>query len=577
MLATLPTTMEPKESLSDEAINMMVEGAVRGSLTLKNMSAAERAQLARKCAKSCAQATVSIVDDTIKYKGSYETGRGEETIAWSATVGTVRELAETLEVIAASGPSGLLQQPTSTSTKGGRTKATVFPRGFYQHMLFSGYKGELWFKETPEVSNPIDNPAETWLLLGAGNQATVIGCDVAHLVFAVGCALVCKINPVNDYLKTHMEKAFAPLVELGIVQFCYGGISESQKLIHDSRIDGIHMTGSDKTYDIIQFGPKLGENPVPSLKKMIATNKKLNKLNLSKPFMAELGCSTPYIICPGKWNAADIDFHARAVVSMCVHNGHYNCLAAQNIIVSAHWPQRKDFVDAVRKHLQATQSRSAYYPGAASRLEQFRAAYAEQKISNFNGGKASDGVLPWTIIEGVSSDSPACNHTCRNEAWTALMTEIVVPSKSDADFLEQAVTFCNEKVWGTLSCAIFMPPDLIAREPIACEAAVANLKYGSVCVNAPTGLGYFVTACSWGGYIGHCPTDIQSGIGQIHNTLLFSNVEKSVIRAPWNSAVTPMWFHDNANHEALANAVVDFQASPNMIDFTRVALAAVRG
>ena len=63
--------------------------------------------------------------------------------------------------------------------------------------------------------------------------------------------------------------------------------------------------------------------------------------------MAELGASTPYIICPGDWSASAIEFHARAVVSMCVHNGHFNCLAAQNIIVSKTWPQRKAFLRAI--------------------------------------------------------------------------------------------------------------------------------------------------------------------------------------------------------------------------------------
>ena len=157
------------------------------------------------------------------------------------------------------------------------------------------------------------------------------------------------------------------------------------------------------------------------------------------------------------------------------------------------------------------------------------------------------------------------------------MTEITIHCDTGAEFLEKATKFCNEKVWGTLSCSIYIPPDLQKQSSDACEKAIAGLNYGTVCVNVPTGFGYFCTPCTWGGYYNHTPEDIQSGIGHIHNTLMFRGVEKSVIRAPWKSPVTPMWFHDNCNHESLANAVVSFQTSPNMVDFTRVALAAVQG
>ena len=83
---------------------------------------------------------------------------------------------------------------------------------------------------------------------------TVVGCDIAHLVFAKGVSLICKLNPVNDYLKPHIIRAFQPLVDLDIVQIICGDVETAQTLIHHKDIDGIHMTGSDKTYDTIMWG-----------------------------------------------------------------------------------------------------------------------------------------------------------------------------------------------------------------------------------------------------------------------------------------------------------------------------------
>lgn len=222
VLATEPTTITPHSVPTEDEIEHMIQKAVTNSGTLKSMSVLERHELALACVASCKAATHDLVTESIKFKGSYETGRGEETIAWSATIGTLRELAESLLAIHKNGGT-LPEQATSTTfdKTDNRHKAVVFPRGLYQHMLFAGYSAELWFKDAPEVDDPMSHEKEAWLLLGAGNQATVVGCDVAQLVFAHGASVVCKLNAVNDYLLPHFEKAFKPLVDKNIVQFCY--------------------------------------------------------------------------------------------------------------------------------------------------------------------------------------------------------------------------------------------------------------------------------------------------------------------------------------------------------------------
>ena len=275
--AVKETNMIPSSVPSNQNLEIMVTKARNGA------SASERAKLAFECVQSCNAATDALVTETIKYKGSYETGRGEETIAWSCTIATCRELGDSLKIIAEAGTSALKNQATSlTDGPDGRKVANVFPRGLYQHMLFSGFAGELWFKNgEPEIDNPMENDEGTWLLLGAGNQATVVGCDIAHLVFAKGVSLICKLNPVNDYLKPHIIRAFQPLVDLGIVQIICGDVGTGQTLIHHKDIDGIHMTGSDKTYDAIMWGGMTKTNE--PMADVIARNKRSGKRNLNKP------------------------------------------------------------------------------------------------------------------------------------------------------------------------------------------------------------------------------------------------------------------------------------------------------
>jgi len=402
-------------------------------------------------------------------------------------------------------------------------------------------------------------------VLGAGNQACVVAGDVAHYVFAKGRAVVCKLNPVNEYLLPYLNAAFAPLVERDIVQFFCGNVENSSYFVNDERIKGVHLTGSDKTYDAIQFGPD------------VAKNKAAGRRNVTKPFMSELGCSTPYIVCPGAWSADAIEFHARAVVSVVVNNAHHNCASAQNLVTPACWAQREEFVDAVCRHLDAAQRRHQYYPGAQETVREFERQAEGCRIAKCGRATGGEELPAWVVIRDVPPGSAACRHTCRNEAFAGVLTELVLPAADAAAFLSDAVRFCNEEMTGTLSCTLFLPPDLEAAEPAACAAAVAGLKYGSVCVNVPSLFGFSLTCTTWGGYPGHTPENIGSGIGQVHNSAMYVGVEKSVVRGPWRSPITPIWFSDNTNHETFSGAVVDFLANPNFYNFAMAAMAGVQG
>ena len=68
------------------------------------------------------------------------------------------------------------------------------------------------------------------------------------------------------------------------------------------------------------------------------------------------------------------------------------------------------------------------------------------------------------------------------------------------------------------------------------DQAIADLRYGTIAVNAWTGVGYLTARATWGAFPGHSTTDIQSGRGVVHNALLFERPQKSVVRGPFRPA-----------------------------------------
>ena len=68
----------------------------------------------------------------------------------------------------------------------------------------------------------------------------------------------------------------------------------------------------------------------------------------SREVTAELGCVTPYIVCPGQWSQADLNYHAGTVVAGMTHNAGHNCLKAEVLLLDKDWPQREAFLTALR-------------------------------------------------------------------------------------------------------------------------------------------------------------------------------------------------------------------------------------
>jgi hypothetical protein len=80
--------------------------------------------------------------------------------------------------------------------------------------------------------------------------------------------------------------------------------------------------------------------------------------------------------------------------------------------------------------------------------------------------------------------------------------------------------------------------------------------------------------------IGLRHNDVQSGVGFVHNTLLIDDVQKAVLRLPWDAVggATPYWYATHRNQAAFARRVLDYyHGRPRWWKLLRILWAALRG
>lgn len=389
------------------------------------------------------------------------------------------------------------------------------------------------------------------LVLSAGNVSSIGPMDVLYELFVEDSVVLLKTHPVNDYLGPVLERGLRPLIELGFLRIVYGGADEGAFLCQHSAVEAIHVTGSDRTYEAIVFGS--GEEG--------RRRKAAGTPHTSKPVSAELGNVSPVIVVPGPWSLSDLSFQAEHLATMLTNNAGFNCNAVRVLVTHSEWPQRPALLEAVREVLLRTPTRRPYYPGARAHFD----AVLEAHPGAERLGGPGEGELPWGLVSGLTHEDRGdlCFTT---EAFTGLFCETAISAPDAAGFLERAVDFCNQELWGTLSATLLVHPRSQSDGQVrrALEGAIENLRYGTVSVNVWAAAGFALGITPWGAFPGHTPQDIQSGIGMVHNTLMFSRVEKTVLTAPFRLRPRPPWFVTHPAAREVGRSLTAFEASPAM-------------
>ena len=240
-------------------------------------------------------------------------------------------------------------------------------------------------------------------------------------------------------------------------------------------VDDIHVTGSDKTHDAIVFG--VGEEG--------ARRKSADEARNPKRLTCELGNVSPIIVVPGPWSQKDLDFHGVNIASTVVNNAGFNCSATRVIVQHQQWDKREALLDALRKAFRNAADRKPYYPGAKERQKMFLEHHPDAE----QFGAKGEGKVPWTLIHHL--DPNDTEDICFNtESWCGQTSEVALSASSIVEYIDQAVEFCNERIWGTLACSIIVHPKSL-KDPAVAEAverAIANLRYGAIAVNHWSGL-----------------------------------------------------------------------------------------
>ncbi|UCH29218.1 MAG: aldehyde dehydrogenase [Myxococcales bacterium] len=535
----------------------------------------ERIDLLDKLRNSMVEVAESWVAASVQGK-RMAAGTAEEGEEWMTGPGAVLRnvtlLISSLEDIR---EYGVPQLPKPAYARpDGQVVAPVLPANGWDGLLFQGFTGEVWMDPEVKLDELGDQQASFYkrkspkgkvaLVLGAGNHSSIGPMDALYKLFVEGQVVVMKMNPVNENVGPFVDQAFAPLSERGFFKIVYGGVTEGDYLCKHSLVDEIHITGSDKTHDAIVYG--VGEEGA----RRKATSDPLNDKRLT----CELGNVSPVIVVPGPWSQKDLDFHGVNVASSVCNNSGYNCSATRVVVQHEQWDKRDAFVASMQKAFKNAGDRAPYYPGSEARHQTF----LEHHPDADQFGTQGEGYVPWTLMHHL--DPNDASEICFNmESWCGQTSEVALPAGSVAEYIDQAVAFCNERIWGTLNASIIVHPKSLKDPAIAeaVERAIANLRYGTVAVNHWAGLNFALVTTTWGAFPGHTIDDIRSGQGVVHNTYMFDRPQKTVLRGPFRVFPTPAWFVNNKNAAEIGRKMTYFNADPSLVRLPGLLWAGLRG
>lgn len=451
----------------------------------------------------------------------------------------------------------------------GQIRVPTFPtRALYDAILFRGLTAETWLEPDAALDNLCGDASarlarrtpptpHVALVLGAGNVSAIPVTDALTMILQNDAAVLLKMNPVNDYLGPIFERALRPLIAAGCLRLVYGGAEVGGYAIHHDAVDSVHITGSTASHDAIVWGA----DPAERRERQAANNPLV-----TKPVTSELGNVTPWAIVPGDYSDAQLQSQAESIAASIANNASFNCIATKMLITWKRWPARQRFLDRLHSILERIPARYAYYPGAMERFAEFSGQSAAQE---------NQGRLPWTVRRDL--DPAADAHLFQRESFVCVAGETALDADTPLQFMERAVDFMNDQLWGTLAAAITIPEEIRRDHPAELDAALRRLRYGSIGVNQWPGIAYALMSPPWGGFPGANLADVQSGRGFVHNTYLLDRPQKTVLRAPLTMFPKPSWFSTHRRPEPLAWELCELYCRPSLWKLPGLFNQALRG
>lgn len=501
-------------------------------------------------------------------KGHFSEGESHLGGPGAAASGT-HVYIEILKKIATDGPN----KPFSTiHQKGDRVVVDTYPLNLLDKIKMPGVKAEVHLQLGTKIEDYDKlqalsykdkyHPGGISLILGAGNVSGLTVTDIYHKLFVEKKVTIVKAHPVLEYMGPLLEKVFEPFIKEGFLKIVQGGAKEGHHLVTHPLVDDIHMTGSDKTFETIVYGG--GEEG----RKNKAADHRIN----NKPVTAELGNVTPVIVVPGDWNEADFDYQAKNIFSMmAIFNG-YTCTTMRVLILPKGWDGSAKLVKKLEDIMADMTPAVNYYPGTGQTFSDAMSCYPGASVF----GKLDEDRQPWMLVKNLDAkdDETAYNR----EFWASFTTQTYLEGKTKEEYLENAVKFANEKLWGTLSVAIVI--DTKTQKELTdsgvLDKVIDDLHYGTVAFNVYPGFSMQAEGNPWGGYPGATYNNIQSGNSFVHNPYMLEKVEKSVFFMPFRMGKEPFATIRKEAKPDLAKAMVNYSISHKFTDFAKLLFTVMR-
>ena len=419
----------------------------------------------------------------------------------------------------------------------------VFPQNTKDRIMYADRKDVIRVKGEPRQVSPLDKPVGIIAVLGAGNYSSSL--EMIKALFLENCVVVHKPHHLNEATDAVWAKIMKPLIDHGALSFC--AASEGRALTIDNRLSKIYFTGGTNTAKAI----------------MGATETEL---------VSECGGNNPCLIVPGDrpWTEKELTHQAIQIATISKLNGGAVCGRVQTIVTSKHWPQRQEFLNALRKAiLKDTPAVGTYYPGSDQVELGFKNAYPEAELLQPEKGKYKSA--DFLFIPGVEEQS----YATANEAFCQIIDEVALDVPANAtDYFPRAVEFCNTNLLGTLGACILIDEDTKKAHQHALDQAVTDMEYGGIAINTMPPFIFLSPYLTWGG--NEEGKEFVSGHGNFGNLLCYENVEKSVITASFMSP-GHMMQTNKAAFDSMALNMASYSLSPSWMNLTKLMAGAIIG
>eukprot|EP00659_Diplonema_papillatum_P009452 gene9452-14668_t len=444
-------------------------------------------------------------------KQVYGTGPALFAFALAAVTRTYEALAKTGK------PPALRKR-----TVGEHLVIPVFP-GSTSEKLLLPITAEVWLEPgKPATQGQCRKKTGVMGILSAGNFEAPT--DVLYSMFVESRVVVYSRHANLARSNKYCDTIFKCLADEGFFATLEPGLPLATALTLHPKVDCLMMTGGHATYDKIVWGSD--EAKAAGVKRV------------DKPFHAELGAVSPYIVVPWDgYSNKDVDVQAAALAGFKLLNASAVCASPQLVIVGKHWKQRDAFFEKVANCIENALEIPIFYSGTQERTDAAEKAYAGCKEVIKPRAKGS---LKPVIIRGLTeADVPS--FSLENEAFAPVLVELVLDCEDPKAFLEKVVRITNsDDVFGSLSCSMVLHPG--AEKALGAQYlddVLRRLEWGTVTLNNWAGMGPYMGAGVWGAFPKHTPSDIQSGMGFIGNSLMLDYPQKQVMRSPWNNMFLP--------------------------------------